>query len=425
MTTLRAVIAYLASTVRFAGCVYTVVQVVFWHSFYAGAPWDLAAPAVAVCWGAVMAFYLRRGWPSPFLACADSAVYVVLGVAAAGCVAPDARDVALSWLVISMSSQLMVASWYAPGALPVVLALISPAAYCTGALMQPAPDVRTLTGTAVLLLIIGLGHAYGRRTLYARAEAADAGLAWADQAASEQFAFMSATIERREHERLLHDTVLNTLTALARAGGDDETGVVNRCRQDVALIEDALGDPGDPGELAWGTRRPSGDLLAELGVVVTDMRARGLAVHLESGDGNVPAVPARVAVALSNAVREALSNVAAHAGTGEAWLRVRSMAPAQDAGAPRRLEVFVRDHGTGFDLARVDPARLGLRRSIEERIAECGGQASVWSVPGQGTAVRLSWPASDPPGDPRRAGELGPVSRARAHRGRAQESLPW
>jgi signal transduction histidine kinase len=409
MTTLRSVIAYLASTVRLAGIAYTVVQIIFWHSFYAGAPGDLAAPAVAVGWGAVMAVYLRRGWPSPVLACADSAVYVALALAAAGCVPPDARDVALSWLVISMSGQLMVAGWYAPGALSAVLALITPAAYCVGALTQPAPDIRTLAGTSVLLLIIALAHAYGRRVLYRRAEAADAGLARADQAASEQFAIMSATIERREHERLLHDTVLNTLTALARAGGDDVTGVVNRCRQDVALIEDALGVPGEPASAA---RRPSGDLLAELGVVVTDMRARGLAVHLEAGDGNVPAVPARVAVALSNAVREALSNVAAHAGTGEAWLRVRSMAPARDSAVPRRLEVFVRDHGIGFDLARVDSARLGLRRSIEERIADCGGQASVWSVPGQGTAVRLSWPASAP-------------SAPSAAPGPAQGSLRW
>ncbi|MCW2929219.1 MAG: hypothetical protein JWM19_181 [Actinomycetia bacterium] len=422
MTTLRSVIVYLAATQRLVGIAYTVVQVVIWHSFYAAAPLDLAAPAVAVAWGAVMAVYLRRGWPSPFLACADAAVYLALAVGAAGCVPPVARDIAFSWLVITMSGQLIVAVWYGPRALFTVLALLSPAAYWTGAMTQPAPDIRMLAGTSGLLVIVGLGHAYGRHALYGRAGAADAALALADQAASEQFAIMSATIERREHERLLHDTVLNTLTALSRVGGDDVTGVVNRCRQDVALIEGALGDPGEP---ASGARRPSGDLLSELRAIATEMGARGLAVHLEAADGNVPAVPAHVAAAISNAAREALSNVAEHAGTGEAWLRVRSMAPAADAGAPGRLEVFVRDHGTGFDLARVDPARLGLRRSIAERIADCGGQASVWSVPGQGTAVRLSWPASAPPGEPRRPGEPGRAGRTRARRGLAQGSLLW
>jgi signal transduction histidine kinase len=416
MTTLRSVIAYLAATQRLVGIAYAVVQVAIWHSFYAAAPLDLAAPAAAVAWGAVMTVNLRRGWPSPFLACADSAVYVALALGAAGCVPPVARDIALSWLVITTSGQLIVIVWYGPRALFAVLALLSPAAYWIGAMTQPAPDVKTLTGTSVLLAIVGLAHAYGRKTLYRRAAAADDALAWADQAESEQFAFMSASVERREHERLLHDTVLNTLTALARAGGNDVTGVVNRCRQDVALIEEALGDPGEP---ASGAERPSGDLLRELRAVAADMRARGLEVHLEAGGSGVPAVPAGVAAAISNAAREALSNVAAHAGTREAWLRVRSTAPAQDADAPSRLDVFVRDHGSGFDLARVDPARLGLRRSITERIADCGGQASVWSVPGQGTAVRLSWPASGPPGEP------GPAGHAWAHGGLAPGSLRW
>src|SRR5438477_108833 len=80
------------------------------------------------------------------------------------------------------------------------------------------------------------------------AAAADAALAEADRAAAGQYAILSRTVERREQERLLHDTVLNTLTALARAGpGEtgDVAGAVSRARQDVALIEAALSDP-DP-----------------------------------------------------------------------------------------------------------------------------------------------------------------------------------
>ena len=67
------------------------------------------------------------------------------------------------------------------------------------------------------------------------------------------------------------------------------------------------------------------------------MRARGLTVHLERAPGPVPpgqAVPVPVAVAIAHAAREALANVAAHAGTGEAWVTVRSLATA--AGAGRR-----------------------------------------------------------------------------------------
>jgi signal transduction histidine kinase len=86
------------------------------------------------------------------------------------------------------------------------------------------------------------------------------------------------------------------------------------------------------------------------------------------------------------------------------------VATGADAEVPGRLQVVIRDRGAGFDRARVDQARLGLRRSITERTAECGGRASIRSEPGQGTEVSLSWPADA--GD--RAGQ--PLVR---------DGLPW
>jgi signal transduction histidine kinase len=398
-TTLRSVVAYLAFMVRCAGAVYIVVQVLIWHSFYTAAPSRLAAPVLAVAWALIVAAYLRRRWPSPLFACADSAFYVVLALTAQECVPPGARDEMFSWLVISMAGQLVVSVWYAPAAASAPLALIAPIAYWTGARLQTVTDARMLNGAAMLLIVIGAAHAFGRRWLCARAAAADTALEEADQAASEQYAILSRNIERREHERLLHDTVLNTLTALARSGTDDPAEVVDRCRQDVALIQEALGEPDD---LATRAGHSPGDLLAGVRAVVAGMRARGLNVHLDMRAGAAPALPERVVTAISNAVREALSNAALHAGTGEAWVEVRLMAPEQDAPerdarVPCRLEVIVRDRGIGFDPARVDPSRLGLRRSIAERAEDCGGQASVWSRPGQGTSVCLSWPAASAP----------------------------
>jgi signal transduction histidine kinase len=409
-------VAFVALMLRCAGIADTVVQVLIWHSFYAAAWWRLAVPLLAVVWAVAMAVVLRRGWPSPFLACLDCAVYVALALGAQGCVPPAVRDGAFSWLVISMSGQLIVSAWYAPRALSALLALVSPLAYWAGAMTQPATDRATLAKTTILLALVGLAHAYGRRELGARAASADAALGRADQAASEQFAILSTAIERREHERLLHDTVLNTLTALAQAGNEDVTEVVRRCRRDAARIEAALGDPDGP---AADAGRPPGDLVAGLRAVAVEMRERGLSVHVEIGDGDVLEAPARVVGAISNAVREALSNVSAHAGTTEAWVGARFLEPREDTEELGRLEVTVCDRGTGFDLDHVDQARLGLRRSITERLADCGGQASVWSRPGQGTVVRLSWPASGGPGEP------GPAGGMQADHALVQESLPW
>jgi signal transduction histidine kinase len=392
------------------------VQVAIWHSFYAAGPWRLTGPAAAAGWAAVVLVYLRRRWPAPFFACADSAAYLVLALSAQACVPAAIRGDAFSWLVIAIASHILVVAWYAPAAMCVPLALASPAAYWLGAQRMAGTVSRTTTVAAILLIVMAGVHIYGRRELYRRAAEADAALDEADRDAGEQYVILSRNVERREHERLLHDTVLNTLTALARVGPDDAAEVASRCRQDVALIEAALGDP-DAGR--------DGDLAGGVQAVAAQMRARGLTVHVQiEADDEAPSVPAAVVGAICNAAREALSNVAAHAGTGEAWVDVGLSAP------DGCLRVTVRDRGAGFDLARVDPARLGLRRSIAERTADCGGQASVWSAPGQGTVVRMSWPAPAEPGQETPAG-LGrdipaePGSETPAGLVTAQESLPW
>jgi signal transduction histidine kinase len=384
MTTLRSVIARLASVVRCAGIAYIAVQVALWPSFYTADPWRLAGPVVAGAWAAVVTVYLRRNWPAPLFACLDSAVYLALALTAEGCVPPAVRDHAYSWLVIVMSSQLIVPAWYAPAALSVPLALASPAAYLVGLARMPGAGSRTMAAAAIVLIMVAAVHTYGRRTLYPRAAAADAALDEADRTATEQYVILSRNIERREHERLLHDTVLNTLTALVRAGTEDPgdvAGAVNRCRQDVLLIEAALRDPDPDGSTAG-----PGDLVHGVRGVAAELHARGLDVHV-TVTGGVPAIPAPVVTALANATREALSNVAAHAGTADAWVEVSRI----EDGA----QVTVRDQGAGFDPARVDRGRLGLRRSITERVADCGGRARVWSSPGQGTVISLSWPGPE------------------------------
>jgi signal transduction histidine kinase len=406
MATLRSVIAHLAMMVRCAGILYTVIQVATWHSFYTDHAWHLAGPALAVAWAVKVTFSLRRHKPSPFFACVDAAFYLALALGAQACVPGAIRGSAASWLVVSMSGQLIVSAWYAPGGLYVPLALSLPLAYGVGAALQSAADARTLAGSVILLLMVGLVHGGGRRFLYRRAVAADAELARDDQAARKRYAVLCRDIERREHERLLHDTVLNTLTALSRPGGT-VADAVTRSRQDVALIEAAL-SAGDPDAAA-------DDLGREVRAVVVAMQARGLTVHLEADATTGTAVPARVIAAISNAVREALSNVAAHAGTGEAWVSVRRTASEDHADvlSVGGLRVVIRDRGAGFDLARADPARLGLRRSITERTAECGGEASIWSAPGQGAEVSLTWPAP------------GPNPAPPADHMLAAEGLPW
>jgi signal transduction histidine kinase len=418
MTTLRSVAARIARTVRCLAIAYIAVQVIIWHSFYVAGPWRLAGPAVAIVWGAAAVAYLRRRWPAWQLVGIDSGVYVALALTAGRCVPAAMRGDAANWLFIAMQSQLIVAAWFTPGAVSAILALASGAAYWAGAGPGQAAGAggNSPAAAAALLLAFAAAHRCGRWMFFRRAAEADLALAQADAGAREQYVGLSRNIERREHERLLHDTVLNTLTALARAGQAGAGEVVGRCRHDVTLMEFVLGDPGDPAKAAG---RAYGGMIAAIEALAVEMRARGLDVHVADAIGapgaaeDAPVVPVPVAVAIVRAVREALANVISHAGAAEAWVDI-TPAPGADAAAPGGLQVTVRDAGAGFDPASVDPARLGLRRSITERIADWGGRASIRSAPGEGTVVSLRWPGPAQPGP-----EAGPSRTA------GQAGLTW
>jgi signal transduction histidine kinase len=398
MTALRAVAAWTACTIRCLAIVYIAAQVIIWHSFYAADPWRLAGPVAAMVWAGLIVIYLRGRWLVWRKDGLDTAASVLLALGAGWCVPPAVRGDTTNWLYIAIVGQLFVPAWLAPMSSAAPLALVTAAAYLGGTALVPAvqPGGSSPVVSAALLVAIAAAAWCARRMLERHAAAADTALTQADREAREQRVLLSRNTERREHERLLHDTILNTLTALSRPGGPGE--LVGRCQRDVALMEYALSDPGDPAKVAG---RPFGGLLIGIEAAAIEMRARGLDVHVAVAGGiaggiadmashdHDPAVPTRVAIAMAYAVREALTNVASHAGTGEAWVEVS---------LSDELRVTVRDAGAGFDPASVDPARLGLRRSIVERLADLGGRASIRSRPGHGTVVSLHWAAPPPPG---------------------------
>ena len=400
MSVLSTIIARIAAILRAIALAEVLVQVIIWQSFYLARPWLLWGPAVAIAWSGAAIVYLRRRRPPWQLVCADTAVYAALALGAAWCVPPAMRGEAGSWLFILLASQVITPIWFAPRALSVPLAFTPGVAFAVGTALAPA--TRLVTGnprraSLALLFALVAVHWVLRRMLCGRAMRADAELAAADRDAREQYVILSRNIERREQDRLLHDTVLNTLTAISRSGSAG--AVIDQCGQDIAMLERALSESG-----AAPAGRPAPGPVGAIEAVISEMRARGLTVDLAVDDGAMAEadgaqatgpVPAPVAAAIAHATREALANVAKHAGTGKAWVTV-SVTPPGDAAAAGLLTVVVQDAGAGFDPGHVDSARLGVRRSITERVEDWGGSASVQSAPGEGTVVCLSWPAARP-----------------------------
>lgn len=176
--------------------------------------------------------------------------------------------------------------------------------------------------------------------------------------------------------RYVHDTVLHGLQVLAMDRVDVGETVVHA---QIAQLREALTDA----PLLTGVPAPAGRTLVEL---LEEVVPPGLIVSIAS-----PAdleVPTHVQEAMARAAGEAMRNVAQHAGTAQAKLKVRRSGSG--------IEVVVRDKGAGFDVAAAEVrsfvhGRRGLRHSVHERMAAVGGSAEVRSTPGRGTSVVLRW----------------------------------
>ncbi len=194
--------------------------------------------------------------------------------------------------------------------------------------------------------------------------------------------------ERARTRRMIHDTALQTLEAIAltastphpEGGGQAMHRVAEMASAEARQLRSALNTR--DGEEA--------DVLSALRAALNVGRAQGMNVGFEAGEVDEVNLAPGALAALSGAVREALTNVAKHAGPADV-----DMDTVLRGGY---LEVSVTDNGVGFD-ADVEQPGFGLRESIHGRLAAVGGGALVHSDPGLGTHVRL-WVPVETAGEP-------------------------
>jgi signal transduction histidine kinase len=184
----------------------------------------------------------------------------------------------------------------------------------------------------------------------------------------------------QEDARMLHDGVLDPLTAVARGTLRDSP----RLRQVFADLAGLLrgAAPADPPAPAPATGPAT--LSGALSAVAEEARGEGLPVTVVTG-GTGPATDPDTTAALTRAVREALRNVRRHGAGAAARLRID--------GEPGAWTITVSDRGPGFTPSAVGAERLGVRRSMIDRVREVAGDVEIDSAPDRGTEVTVTWPA--------------------------------
>lgn len=219
----------------------------------------------------------------------------------------------------------------------------------------------------------------GLRFLMAYAVTADDQAAVSQQEHEAVLRAQIAQAESAEQARVLHDTVVNTLAAVASGGRavHDTALVQERCRRDVMALEallDGTKTRNDVTRLA--------DVIAEL----------GLTYHLIGLDKSAiveltQQLPREVMSAVRGATRELLLNVSKHSQVTDVEVGVEHV--------NGMFEITVQDRGVGFNPEHV--VMSGLAESVIARVEAVGVTASIESSPGMGTKAVLSYPTSRPP----------------------------
>lgn len=191
---------------------------------------------------------------------------------------------------------------------------------------------------------------------------------------------------RRQGARLLHDTVLATLTLLAHSGVGVGVGALReQAAEDAALLRQLrLGFTPDPTRSGDYRLKPVEE--STLGNTLESVKQRFRRMGLEvnwHGQGQV-LLPSDVLDSFLLALGECLENVRRHSGVNEAHVTITD--------DETTVRAMVTDAGKGFDVASIEEGRLGFTESIVARLRDVGGNARLFSSPGSGTTVVLEVP---------------------------------
>lgn len=192
--------------------------------------------------------------------------------------------------------------------------------------------------------------------------------------------------QRRQNARLLHDTVLATLTLLAHSGvGVSPSALRLQAGDDARLLRQLrLGGLPTPRSSGVYTLEPATDFALDNTLESVKQRFGRMGLEVDWHGGGQVLLPSPVLDSFLLALGECLENVRRHSGVERADVTITD--------DNTTVRAMITDAGAGFDLDLVGTERLGFAESVVARLRDVGGKALLFSSPGSGTTVVLEVP---------------------------------
>ncbi|WP_378147512.1 sensor histidine kinase [Cnuibacter sp. UC19_7] len=403
----------LARLVALFGFVFTVqsIPAMLGAAKGVGPVWAVVTPTwwIVVIAAAAVCSVLRRGVRVSAGAVAVSFVLMMV-LWPLGVPDPAAAEGVQPWIWYVLSLAIAAAAIAVPPFIAGGYALAVAAIY-VALRLSPAGGAATPIPVAIetaYSVIIGMFVVVVIGTLRAAASKVDAAQAQAIAHYTVAARQHAVELERTRIDSIVHDRVLASLLAAARASGEEQRAVavamasraLDELRELGASDDVASGSDASAAFDAAGTGlSPTADAApvepTESGPDLLErlrcLTAARPGVEFDARDVP-PGIPARIADALCAATAQAVENSVLHAEPPGAPVLAR---PVQREVVVTRADggvrVVVADTGAGFTLADVPLDRLGLRVTVVERMRSVGGEADIASAPGAGTRVALSW----------------------------------
>ncbi|HEU5227329.1 MAG TPA: sensor histidine kinase [Ktedonobacteraceae bacterium] len=203
--------------------------------------------------------------------------------------------------------------------------------------------------------------------------------------------------ERRRLARELHDSVVQSLTALVAdleyvrtrhlSPGETDQEMAPRLEMWQGLARESLRSMRQVLASLRGHCEAEFDLAASIQELLGEMRNAGYALTYECDDWPAP-LPLEYASNLYYIIRESLTNIRKHASASRISIFVFCY--------ESRLHLSIGDNGVGMQMSllpaqRQDGYHLGLV-GLHERVAVLGGQLAIESVPDVGTRIDIDIP---------------------------------